>query len=59
MSTESSLSTAEPQSSRKILIERLILFDEFYHDDKGAGLRASHQTGWIALVAVRIEDWKR
>ncbi len=37
----------------------LILFYEFYHGDNGAGLGASHQTGWSALVAVLIEDWRR
>jgi mannosylglycerate hydrolase MGH1-like protein len=29
----------------------LILFHEFFHGDTGAGLGASHQTGWTALVA--------
>ena len=28
----------------------LILFHEFFHGDNGAGLGASHQTGWTALV---------
>jgi hypothetical protein len=37
----------------------LILFYEFYHGDNGAGLGASHQTGWSALVAALIEDWRR
>jgi hypothetical protein len=37
----------------------LILFYEFYHGDNGAGLGASHQTGWTALVAALIEDWRR
>jgi hypothetical protein len=37
----------------------LILFYEFYHGDNGAGLGASHQTGWSALVSVLIEDWRR
>jgi hypothetical protein len=27
------------------------LFHEFFHGDHGAGLGASHQTGWTALVA--------
>jgi hypothetical protein len=36
----------------------LILFYEFYHGDNGAGLGASHQTGWSALVAALIEDWR-
>jgi hypothetical protein len=37
----------------------LILFYEFYHGETGAGLGASHQTGWSALVAALIEDWRR
>jgi hypothetical protein len=37
----------------------LILFYEFYHGDNGAGLGASHQTGWSALVAALIEDRRR
>jgi hypothetical protein len=28
-----------------------ILFHEFFHGDNGAGLGASHQTGWTGLVA--------
>jgi len=28
-----------------------VLFHEFFHGDTGAGLGASHQTGWTALVA--------
>ena len=33
-----------------------ILFHEYFHGDTGAGLGASHQTGWTALVAVLIEE---
>jgi len=29
----------------------LLLFYEYFHGDTGAGLGASHQTGWTALVA--------
>ncbi len=28
-----------------------VLFYEYFHGDNGAGLGASHQTGWTALVA--------
>ena len=31
--------------------KELILFYEYFHGDTGAGLGASHQTGWTALVA--------
>jgi hypothetical protein len=37
----------------------LILFYEFYHGDSGAGIGASHQTGWSALVAALIDDWRQ
>ena len=28
-----------------------LLFNEYFHGDTGAGLGASHQTGWTGLVA--------
>jgi hypothetical protein len=31
--------------------KNLVLFYEFFHGDTGAGLGASHQTGWTGLVA--------
>ena len=34
----------------------LILFFEYFNGDTGAGLGASHQTGWTALVAKLIEQ---
>jgi hypothetical protein len=34
----------------------LLLFHEYFHGDNGAGLGASHQTGWTALVAKLIEQ---
>jgi hypothetical protein len=33
----------------------LPLFYEYFHGDNGAGLGASHQTGWTALVASMLE----
>ncbi len=33
-----------------------ILFHEYFHGDTGAGLGASHQTGWTALVAKLLEQ---
>jgi len=33
----------------------LILFYEYFHGDNGAGLGASHQTGWTGLVATLIQ----
>jgi len=32
-----------------------IYFFEYFHGDNGAGLGASHQTGWTGLVAKLIE----
>ena len=37
----------------------LILFYEYFHGDNGAGLGASHQTGWSGLVANLIDEWRR
>ncbi|MBF8284538.1 MAG: glucosidase [Anaerolineales bacterium] len=33
-----------------------LLFYEYFHGDNGAGLGASHQTGWTALVAKLIQQ---
>jgi hypothetical protein len=33
----------------------LILFYEYFHGDNGAGIGASHQTGWTGLVASLIQ----
>lgn len=32
------------------------LFHEYFHADNGAGLGASHQTGWTAIVAKLIQQ---
>jgi hypothetical protein len=34
----------------------LILFNEYFHGDEGAGIGASHQTGWTGLVAKLIQQ---
>jgi hypothetical protein len=34
------------------------LFYEYFHGDNGAGVGASHQTGWTALVANLIDEWR-
>jgi hypothetical protein len=36
-----------------------LLFHEYFHGDTGAGLGASHQTGWTALIASLIDEWRR
>ncbi len=34
----------------------LITFNEYFHGDNGAGIGASHQTGWTGLVAKLIQQ---
>jgi hypothetical protein len=34
----------------------LLLFNEYFHGDTGAGVGATHQTGWTGLVAKLIEQ---
>jgi Glycosyl hydrolase family 63 C-terminal domain len=36
-----------------------LLFYEYFHGDNGAGLGASHQTGWSGLIANLIHEWRR
>ncbi|MGY9047438.1 MAG: MGH1-like glycoside hydrolase domain-containing protein [Rhodobacterales bacterium] len=36
-----------------------VLFYEYFNGDNGAGIGASHQTGWTGLVAVLIESLAR
>jgi hypothetical protein len=38
--------------------KELILFYEYFNGDNGEGLGASHQTGWTALVASLIDEWR-
>jgi hypothetical protein len=32
-----------------------LLFYEYFHGDNGAGMGASHQTGWTGVIATLIE----
>jgi len=34
----------------------LVLFYEYFHGDNGAGIGASHQTGWTGLVAKLLQQ---
>ena len=34
----------------------LVLFHEYFHGDNGAGVGASHQTGWTGLVAKLLQQ---
>ena len=50
--TAAAPSTAAPSGSRPTRPGRTTcLFNEYFHGDNGAGLGATHQTGWTALVA--------
>jgi hypothetical protein len=35
-----------------------LLIHEYYHGDTGAGIGASHQTGWSGLVANFLDEWR-
>ena len=37
----------------------LILFYEYFHGDNGAGLGASHQTGWTGTIAMLLDIFAR
>jgi hypothetical protein len=37
----------------------LILFHEYFHGDTGAGLGASHQTGWTGIIAKLIQQYAK
>jgi hypothetical protein len=37
----------------------LVLFYEYFHGDNGAGIGASHQTGWTGLVSVFLDLFGR
>jgi hypothetical protein len=37
----------------------LILFYEYFHGDNGAGIGASHQTGWTGLIAPLLDIFAR
>jgi hypothetical protein len=37
----------------------LILFYEYFHGDNGAGLGASHQTGWTGVIAMLLDLFGR
>jgi hypothetical protein len=40
-----------PASGNRVWPDGLLWFHEYFHGDTGAGLGASHQTGWTALLA--------
>ena len=48
-----------PADGRGDWPDGLLWFNEYFHGDNGAGLGASHQTGWTALVADLIIEQQR
>ena len=47
---------ASPRRSIEKRDDDRYLFHEYFHGDTGAGLGASHQTGWTGLVAKLIQQ---
>jgi len=45
-----------PQVADDPLWKDLLLFFEYFNGDNGAGVGASHQTGWTALVAKLLQQ---
>ncbi len=45
----------DPRYARDPAWKDLVLFHEYFHAETGAGLGASHQTGWTALVTLCLE----
>jgi hypothetical protein len=50
------IACASPRSVNAMLAyaEDHLLFNEYYHGETGAGLGASHQTGWSGLIALLL-----
>ncbi|MEY2540418.1 MAG: hypothetical protein QOI22_20 [Verrucomicrobiota bacterium] len=48
--------TASPTEKKQDRQPHRYLFHEYFHGDTGAGLGASHQTGWTGLVAKLIQQ---
>jgi hypothetical protein len=46
----------KPTASPTVRTQSRYLFHEYFHGDIGAGLGASHQTGWTGLVAKLIQQ---
>ncbi|MEP6604130.1 MAG: glucosidase [Spartobacteria bacterium] len=47
---------AQPLAGNRRQDRHLYLFHEYFHGDTGAGLGASHQTGWTGLIAKLIQQ---
>ena len=40
------------------IIGDYLLYHEYFNGDTGRGQGASHQTGWTALIASLIDEWR-
>ena len=49
----------DPRYATDPAYRNLVLFHEYFHADTGAGLGASHQTGWTALAIRALLDLGR
>lgn len=50
---------ADPRWREHPAFSERLLFYEYFHGETGAGLGASHQTGWTALIANLIDELHR
>jgi hypothetical protein len=50
---------ARARPARRVCRRNNLLYYEYFHGDDGAGLGASHQTGWTGIVALLIEIFGR
>ena len=53
---ERPMSRGQEMFARDPYWQELVLFHEYFHGDTGAGVGASHQTGWTALVAKLLQQ---
>jgi hypothetical protein len=53
---ERGIGMAQPLGAPGTLDRHRYLFHEYFHGDTGAGMGASHQTGWTGLVAKLIQQ---
>lgn len=57
--TLSQLITAYEARLLSLFAKAPYTFSEYFHGDTGKGLGAAHQTGWTALIANIIQDFRR
>jgi hypothetical protein len=47
------------RAATPVMHDIALLFHEYFNGETGEGLGASQQTGWTALVASLIDEWRR